>query len=126
MQFEILFERKNKMKKQLIVSVIMLVAPVIASAFPLFGEMENRYFPKSHTDRGNCADFSGQWKGTCTYSGSKAEANVKIEQYGCEVLNVGGQYTPIGGLESKTTSGPVSGGAFSTSSAYTTYWNSAK
>lgn len=54
--------------------------------------------PKRTVKEGQCADFSGTWKGTCVTSDNENyEYTQVIEQYECEDVSLGDTYLAFGG-----------------------------
>lgn len=75
----------------------------------------------------DCADFSGNWKGTCQMKEQKVEETVTIEQKGCQLIEVTGRQgkkhkLPIGGVVHSSVTVPGTPG-FTGSGELTSSWN---
>lgn len=75
----------------------------------------------------DCADFSGNWKGTCTAKDQTADEAVTIEQKGCQLIEVTGHegrkiVLPVGGVMNASITVPGNPG-FTGSGEITTHWN---
>lgn len=75
----------------------------------------------------NCVDFSGTWKGTCKVKEQTADEQVRIEQKGCQLIEVTGHdgkniRLPVGGVVRSSLTIPGEPG-FTGSGELTSHWN---
>jgi len=79
------------------------------------------------SEKRECADFSGTWKGTCKVKEQTLEETVTIEQKNCDLLKVTGKEgkvinLPLGGVMNSTVTVPGNPG-FTGSGSVTSHWN---
>lgn len=75
----------------------------------------------------DCADFSGDWKGTCKAQDQTKEETLSIKQKGCQMIEVTGHkdkklLVPIGGVMQASVTVPGEPG-FTGSGEITSSWN---
>ena len=70
-----------------------------------------------------CTNFTGNWKGTCTFNGGTARAkNLYIKQKNCGVVKVNHHLVPIGGQGGGSVTLPT----FTVAGGGSSKWNAAK
>jgi len=117
------------MKYQFAVLALVVAIPQLGYALPGFSEAVNHITPQSwNAQPKGCTSFEGTWKGSCTAGSVKTpEETQVIKQTGCEAIQTGHDFQPIGGLSSTSITLPqADGSVFGVSAVGALDWNADK
>lgn len=102
---------KNVMSTVALLSLVIASAAQAAPQMSLFGMLQPHAgkVTQAKNNPEKCADFTGNWKGTCKMTDASgaitsAEQQLNMKQYGCGSLVTDGSNKPmtIGGISSET------------------------
>ncbi len=90
------------MSKLNLILGLLIASPVFASPFKLPNLRDKMPKAAATQPSGECVDFSGSWKGTCTRVEGSDESTLNIEQFSCESIMFDAYSYEIGGSVSET------------------------